>query len=289
MVWWVLAGLLTVGTGGEVVDPAYRAEIARWRQEREASLKADGGWLTVAGLFWLKPGANPAGSARLSAVRLPTGAPERLGEFLLEGSAVTFLPAVPGATLNGRPVADSGVEIHPYTGEGSDVIAFGDLQFLLLERGGRLGIRLKDNHSPLRREFTGLNWYPVDEAWRVTGKFEPSPDAARIVFETVLGDQQVMESAGFVTFEIEGRRLTLQAARSERRLFFVFRDATSGSETYPGGRFLYTDFPEGDRVELDFNRAYNPPCAFTPHSTCPLPPPQNRLPVAIRAGELKYK
>lgn len=280
--------LLVLFLGPNTLDAAYREEQSRWRSERETSLKADGGWLTVTGLFWLQAGENPVGTGRSNAVRLPAGSPERLGRFLLEGDRVRFTPSVPGTQLNGIPVPDEGAEIRPYQKDGDDMITFGSLQFLLLERGDRRGIRLRDNQSQARREFSGLKWYPIDEKWRIVGRFTPSPDASQIVYETVIGDQQVLESAGFVTFSLGGQELTLEAGLSDNRLFFVFRDETARSETYPAGRFLYADYPAGETVELDFNRAYNPPCAFTPYATCPLPPPQNRLPVEIRAGELKY-
>jgi uncharacterized protein (DUF1684 family) len=163
------------------------------------------------------------------------------------------------------------------------------IKLLLLKRGNRYAIRLKDNDAAQRRNFAGLSWYPVNEEWRITAKFVPFPTPNKLVLDNIIGDQEEVESPGYVVFEKDGKEYKPQASSSGRGLFIVFRDQTSGKETYGSARFLYTSKPENGRVVLDFNEASNPPCAFTAYATCPIAPPQNRLSIAIPACEKKYK
>jgi uncharacterized protein (DUF1684 family) len=157
----------------------------------------------------------------------------------------------------------------------------------VIQRGDRYGIRLKDKNSRFRREFTGLHYFPVREQYRLTARFVP--DARKIPIPNILGQTESVSSPGYVEFTLDGRKLRLTPVEeSPGSLFFIFRDLTSGKETYGSGRFLDTDMPKNGQVVLDFNKAYNPPCAFTPFATCPLPPKENRLPVRIEAGEMKY-
>ncbi len=272
---------------------AYPAEIARYRAEREQALKADDGWLTVAGLFFLQPGPNPFGSDPSNAIVLPAGrAPARAGVFYLEDGSVR-VELAPGvtATLEGRPV-DRAVLRPAGGGRPADTIVLGRLHLFVHKSGDRLAIRLRDLDSELRRTFRGCRWYPVKPEYRVVGRFIPydAPRERRV--PNILGDEERYVSNGVVAFTLEGREYRLEAFESTgargRRLFFVFRDATAGHETYHVARFLYADPPQDGQVVLDFNKAYNPPCAFNPYTTCPLPPPQNVLPVRIEAGELDY-
>ena len=276
--------LMTTGILAETIDPQYRAQIEHWRQQREAALKADWGWLTVSGLFWLKDGANTIGSDAASDIVLPESAPAHLGTIMIASGRATFTASTPSVTFNGKPVSKT--EMIP---DSLDVVAVGSLRLLLIQRGARLGIRLKDNNSKARREFTHLSWYPIDESWRITAKFVPAPSATKMVFDSVIGEKETMDSPGYAEFERGGKTYRLQAASEGDMLFFVIRDQTSGKTTYPASRFLYTDPPRDGVVILDFNKAENPPCAFTNYATCPLPPPQNRLPLAITAGEQKYE
>lgn len=273
------AGLEAVAAGRD-----YRALVEQWRQQREAALKADGGWLTVTGLFWLKEGVNTIGSDPADDVQLPDGSPPHLGILKLQGDTARFTAAIPGVTLDGKPVREA--VLRP-NGQ-ADTLSSGPLQLLVLKRGNRYALRLRDNHSQLRKNFTRLNWYPVREEWKVTAQFVAFPSAAKLVFDTVIGEPEAMDSPGYATFERGGQTYRLQAVAQGKRLLFVLRDRTSGKTTYGASRFLYTDTPRNGTVVLDFNQAENPPCAFTPYATCPLPPPQNRLPLAIEAGELKY-
>lgn len=279
-----LACLWCFGILAETIDAQYRAEVARWRQDREATLKADGGWLTVTGLFWLKEGSNTTGSDTANDIPLPDGSPSRFGDFQLKDGKVLFLASDPSVRLNGKAVEKA--EVKPV---GSDVVSSGAIQLLVIKRGDRFGLRLKDNNSLLRKNFTHLSWYPIDESWKISARFIPAAAATKITFDNIIGGQEESNSPGFVEFEHDGKTYCLQAASEGRRLFFVIRDQTSGKQTYAASRFLYADGPKDGTVLLDFNKAQNPPCAFTPYATCPLPPPQNRLPLAVTAGEMKYE
>jgi uncharacterized protein (DUF1684 family) len=268
------------------VDNAYRTGIDNWRQRREASLKADGGWLTVTGLFWLKQGENTVGSDASNDILLPESAPAHFGAVVWGANGLSFRASDPGVQLNGKPVREAELQIG---GGKQDILSSGPIQLLPLKRGDRFALRLKDGGSKLRTGFTGLKWHPVREDWRIAAKFTAYPSPTKLTFETIIGETETMESPGFVTFERGGETYKLLAVGQGKRLFFVLRDRTSGKTTY-GSRFLYADAPAADgTVILDFNKAENPPCAFTPYATCPLPPAQNRLSLAITAGELKYE
>ena len=281
----LLAFILTQPAGAAA--SAYDKEIEAWRAQRLARLEADGGWLTVAGLTWLKPGANRFGAAPSNDIVLPAhSAPPHAGAFRLEAGRVTVevAPGVP-VTLGGKPVTRRGLHSDA-TGE-PDVLALGALTMQIIARGDRLGVRLKDLRNPARKAFKGLAWYPVRPEYRVTARFVARARPTTIVVPTVIGVAEPMPSPGSALFELGGKSLRLDPVLEpgETQLFFIFRDATSGGATYGGGRFLYADPPKDGQVVLDFNKAYSPPCAFTPYATCPLPPSQNRLPIAIEAGE----
>lgn len=269
-------------------DVAYEAAILKWRQDREARLKADDGWLTVSGLFWLKQGENSAGSGPGNEIALPReSAPARVGSFILRNGEIVFSaePRVE-VTSNGRPVKM--IEVRPDTSGSPDVIAVSSLTMHVIQRGKRYGIRLRDKNSRFRREFAGLRWFLVSEVYRVTARFVSYNPPRQISVPNVLGDTEMLPSPGYAVFALGGKEYRLDPVTSGSQLFFIFRDLTSGKETYPAGRFLYAEAPKDGKVILDFNKAYNPPCAFTPHATCPLPPSQNRLAVRITAGELNY-
>jgi len=256
------------------------SETESWRAQRQRDLTSDTGWLTVAGLAFLKPGANTVGSDRDSDVRLPASAPRHAGELTREDRTVWFTPAAgSGILLNGAPL-DGRVQLKP-----RDRLASGGVSFHLHESGERVGIRIRDVNSQLRRSFKGLRWFPVRDRWTIEARFEPYEQARPIVVANVLGDYERLTMPGEVVFHTGGREVRMQAAQAGRRLWLIFSDATAGRDTYRI-RFLYADAPSADgRVTLDFNRAYNPPCAYNPFTTCPVPPPQNRLKVAIPAGE----
>jgi uncharacterized protein (DUF1684 family) len=267
---------------------AYEAEIQSWRADREARLKADDGWLSVVGLFWLKEGANRFGAAPDNEIVLPAGsAPARAGVLELRGTT-TSLRLEPGvvATVKGAPVA--ALELHADTSGAPEVVRLGRLAFHVIERSGRYGIRLKDSESPRRRTFSGLRWFPVQSSWRIAARFEPYDPPRKVPIANVLGQVNDMTSPGRAVFKAGNKEVSLDAVLEEpdaQELFFIFRDLTTGKTTYGAGRFLYTGLAAAGAVVLDFNKAYSPPCAFTSYATCPLPPPQNRLSVAVEAGE----
>jgi uncharacterized protein (DUF1684 family) len=281
-------GLLVAAAGAAAPDPAYRAQIEDWRRQREERLKADGGWLSVAGLYWLEAGANSVGTATGSAVLLPAGsAPPRAGVIELAGgrALVRLEPGVQ-ATLAGAPLTGP-APMRTDHGGAPDELALGRLRMTLIERSGRVGVRLKDPESPQRKAFSGLRWYPVREDHRVTARFTATTGKT-IPIPNVLGQVNEMASPGYVVFTLGGREHRLEPVLEDPEadeLFFIFRDATAGTDTYPAGRFLYTPVPKDGQVVLDFNKAYSPPCAFTRFATCPLPPKENRLATRVEAGE----
>jgi uncharacterized protein (DUF1684 family) len=284
----LLSGLVVFGADKGPPN-AYRAEIQNWRTERETKLKADDGWLTVAGLFWLKEGDNRAGADDALEIALPKGsAPLRVGVFTRRGPHIEFHPAPnSGALVNGKS-APSTTELRVDVDGKHDVVTVRDLSMFIIKREDKYAVRLKDKNSGMRTTFTGLQWYPVKESWRIPARWVPYNPPKKLVFDTVAGVKEEDESPGYAQFSIGGKEYRLEATESEGTLFFVIRDKTAGKATYAASRFLRADLPKDGAVILDFNKAYNPPCVFTPYATCPLPPPQNRLPIAIDAGELMY-
>jgi uncharacterized protein (DUF1684 family) len=262
-----LAGVATFAASN------FTTEIAAWHADREARLKAEDGWLSLAGLFWLHEGANPFGADSSLEIALPDG-PAHAGTFQLDHGKVTA--AMDGATHEVKPDSD-------------DTVKVGRLRLLVIKRGERYGIRLKDPESEARREFKGIQSFPADESYRVTARWVAEP--RKIPILNVLGQTEESDCPGYAVFQMHGREYTLHPIFEEpgaKELFYIFKDETSGKETYPAGRFFYSDLPKDGKVVLDFNKAYNPPCAFTPYATCPLPPPENRLTVRIEAGEKRY-
>jgi uncharacterized protein len=282
----LLAALVLAGTIA-APDALYVAETEQWRADRATRLSADYGWLSVAGLFWLEPGTHTFGSDPASAIVLPNG-PAHAGAFERRGDAVT-LRVEPGVaiTQEGKPVA-TGMVLTP----DAEPLALGRLRLLLIKRGDRLGVRLRDPESPIRRAFTGLRWFPVDPSYRIDARWVPYETPRKIPFTNVLGQVSEDIAPGYAELAVGGRTVRLVPIYEdgdETLLFFVFKDRTAPKATYGGGRFLYADPPKNGRVILDFNRAYNPPCAFNPYTTCALPPKENQLDVEIRAGEMKYQ
>jgi uncharacterized protein (DUF1684 family) len=264
-------------------DAAYTQSFDKWKAEMADDLKQS--WLPLAGLYWLKPGANTFGSASDNAVVFPKG-PAHCGEFDLQGKDVTvkLLPdahaMMVGQSFTGGKL-EADVSGHP------SVIDMGSLEFHVIVRGERVGIRLRDSESPAIAKFKGLVFFPLDFNYRVTAKWEPSDGKKTVDVPNVLGDVTPVPVAGTVVFKINGQeqRLTALGGDPAKGLSFVFNDLTAKTDTYPGGRFLETEAVVNGAVVLDFNRAYNPPCAVTPYATCPLAPKENRLTVAIPAGE----
>jgi hypothetical protein len=274
-------------------DPdAYRSEILKWRQDREARLKADDGWLTVAGLYWFKEGVNTFGTAESNDIVLPPGsAPPRVGTFEFRNGRTVVRVEHGPVQLKGKPVTTR--EIAADFPGPEDRLTLNALTFWVIKRGEHYGIRLRDLGSPIRREFTALRWFPIDPAYRVKGRLVRYPEMKHFMITNILGQLEDRFSPGYVVFMLQNRELRLEPAleRPEARtLSFVFRDETAGHETYPAARFLSAEMPKDtDEVVLDFNKAYNPPCAYNPYTTCPLPQKDNILPIRIPAGERMYE
>ena len=268
-----------------VPDAAYLQSFAKWKAELVDDLKQN--WLSLAGLFWLKPGQNSFGSDANNGIVFPKG-PAHAGAFDLQGADVTvkFFPGS-SATVDGKPVTTA--KLQPDTSGNPTIVELGSLRIKAIVRGQRIGIRLKDVDSDEVKNYRGPVFFPLDLSYRVTATWVPSDGKKTVDVPNVLGDTTPTPVAGIVVFKINGQevRLTDLGGNPSKGLSFVFNDLTSKSETYPGGRFLETDPVVNGTVVIDFNRAYNPPCAVTPYATCPLAPKENRLAVAIPAGE-KY-
>ena len=268
--------MLLVLLGGAVLvaASAYESEIAAWRQNREARLKADCGWLSVAGLFWLHEGTNPFGRDQSNEIVLPDG-PARGGSFELHGGKVTVKQNGESRVL----AADSSTEF----------AKVGRLSLFVLKRGEKYAIRLKDPESQFRKEFHGITYFPAQEKYRVRAKFVSQP--RRIPILNILGQTEDSECPGYAVFQLNGKEHRLYPiieVPGDKQLFYIVRDQTTGKETYGGGRFFYSDMPHNGEVVLDFNKAYKPPCVFTPYATCPLPPKENHMATRIEAGEKTY-
>jgi uncharacterized protein len=283
--------------GGTAAEPAAsdaqaeRARILEWRAQRAAALTSDEGWLTLAGLFWLKDGDNSFGRAPDNLLVLDNPAlAAHCGTFTVSGHAVRFSAAPGGGVTHaGQPV--SSLALLADTAGDPTVLASGPLRFFVIERAGNLGVRVRDLNNPHRTGFHGLEYFPVSTAWVFAARFEPYQPARRITIINILGMEQEYESPGAVVFAKDGREWRLDAvleAPGDRELFIMFADATSGHETYGAGRFLYVPLPSAGRTRLDFNKAYNPPCALNDFATCPLPPLQNHLKLRVEAGEKAY-
>lgn len=282
------AGLVLFVAGAAAVqspDAAYLQSFEKWKAELVDDLKQN--WLVLAGLFWLKPGANTFGSASDNAIVLPSG-PAHAGVFQLQGEDVSVeFKKGAEAKIDGQSPSSSKLQAD-VTGKPT-VVEMGSLRMYVIKRGTRVGIRLKDLNSEAARNYAGPIFFPIDMTYRITGTFVPSDGKKTVDVPNVLGDVTPTPIAGEVHFKLNGQELTLTALSGDptKGLSFVMGDLTGKTETYPGGRFLDTDPVVDGKVVLDFNRAYNPPCAVTAYATCPLAPKENRLPVAVSAGE-KY-
>ena len=271
-----------------------QVSVLAWRQERFSSLTSDDGWLTLAGLYWLEDGDNSFGSDPGNSLVLANPAvPGSVGTFSVSGGRVSFTAeSGAGVMLDGQPVDSMNpVKLVSDAGSQPSVLACGPLRFFIIERGGKLGLRVRDLNSPRRLEFRGLEYFPVSSRWAINARFVPYQPARHIKIINILGMEVDEISPGAVAFSRNGRQWRLDTVLEDpgdRTLFIMFADTTNGTESYGAGRFLTIPMPVGNSALVDFNEAYNPPCAFNDFATCPLPPPQNRLQLRVDAGELKY-
>jgi len=283
------AALLLVALGGAAhAQQDDATSFAKWRAERLEALTGETGWLTLVGLYWFKDGVNTFGRARANAVRIDN--PQlnaRAGRFVVGNGGLRFESAKGGCVrLEGSAVTS--IAITPDTGGEPTLLTCGTLEFFVIERGGKFGLRVRDEASRARREFRGLEYFAFDPAWVVDARFDPYEPHRHVPIVNVLGMELDMESPGAIVFARGGRewRLdTLLEGPDAETLFVMFADGTSSHETYGAGRFMYIPLPTAGRVVVDFNRAHSPPCAFTAYATCPLPPAQNRIALRVDAGE----
>ncbi len=272
------------------MDDAYRREIDQWHAGRIERLTSPTGWLSLVGLDWLKPGANRIGSAADNDIVLAKAAPH-LGtiDWTESGALSITLDPAGGTTTDGKVAAQAALLDDGHSRP--TVIAFSSVSFIVIDRDGRKGLRVRDAKAPTREQFTGIERFPVDPAWRIVADWQPLDPPFQLATGTVIGTIENYPAPGKAVFERDGQHFELYPVvevAGDVQLFLIFADQTSGRETYGAARFLYADMPRDGKIVLDFNRAYNPPCAFTPFATCPLAPPENRLATRVTAGELKY-
>lgn len=286
-----------VSTRASAADPEWLQQLTAWRSQREKEISAPDGWLTLVGLEWLKPGINSFGSADENQIKIRAQGPPHLGLLTVSGTTVQLLAPSGGFPadfqLDGKPAREgllSADDARP------SVLTWHGITMVVLPRGGRFALRIKDADAPTRTEFRGLHWYAPDPEYRVTARWIPyqPPQVERIA--TVIGTTLNMTAPGAAEFLLKGKVYLLEPViegGEKDKLFFILRDQTSQTTTYQAARFLHTGLPSNGLTQpgtltLDFNELYNPPCAYTPYATCPLPPEKNRLPVAIQAGEQRY-
>jgi uncharacterized protein len=290
--WMFAAVLLLVGGCGarqdSLSDETKRIETLR--EQRVTSLTSETGWLTLAGLFWLKPGSNYFGRDDSKQLVLSQSGSGNIGTFDLQGTAVHFTAiADSGVTLADQPVTQ--LDLATDASDKPTILALDSLRFFAIERAGQFGIRVRDIEHPARKNFTGLSYFPISTDWRIDARYEKYVPSKHVAIVNILGMTEQMEAPGAFVFAKDGQTWRIDAmleSPTDTQLFMMFADATSGRDTYGAGRYLYVPKPDSAQVWLDFNQAFNPPCAFTEFATCPLPPPQNRLALAITAGERKY-
>jgi len=286
-----ILAVLNCGTQEEMIeaDQEYLQDVATWRATRVEKLKSPTGWLSLAGLFPLVEGDNLLGSAADNFCVFPAGAPARVGTARLAGGRVTFV-AAPGVPVRRDTVAVDSVEMVPDPEPGAVSLSVGDrFEFLHIVRADQHYIRLKDRQAEALRHFDSIPHHPVNVAWRIEARWEPYDPPRPAIIPNILGFDTETPMKGAAVFEWNGATYRLEPDDVGDSYFFVFGDASNGKETYGGGRYMYMNPPDSTgTLILDFNRAYNPPCVFSPYATCPLPRSENVLPFAVEAGELTY-
>jgi len=303
-------------------DGSYQRGLQTWRDEYVARLTKPDGWLSLAGLEWLQQGDNSFGSATDNKVHVPASGPDNapgkmpasagwlglqksgatahLGVLRLDGETVQLLPAKGGfpkeLLVDGKPAEAQTLRVERQNDKTSPRITIGSLQMYVVRRENRFALRIKDGHSAALQAFTGLHWFQPNERYRVTAKWIPYVPHKALTLSTLVGTTTEADVPGTAEFELSGKTYRVEPVLedpNEPKLFFILRDTTSSAMTYPACRFLYTGFPSNGldkpgELVLDFNHLENPPCAYTPYATCPLPPPGNRLPIALPVGEKRY-
>lgn len=287
----VLISLLSISCEENLVqkaDPVYLKEINEWHTKRIENLKKENSWLNLVGLFWLKQGENKFGSANDNDFIFPSKAPKYIGTFILNDSVVTIkINKEVKVLFDGLEV--TGMELKNDMSGSPSTLKLDSFKWFIIKRGNEYGVRLRDLNAPLLKEFKGIERFPVNDDWRIKADFISYNPAKKIIVPNVLGGSDEEMVSGKLMFKIKGKEFTVDPIDSGDKLFIIFADETNGETTYGAGRFLYTDKPDStDKVIVDFNKAYNPPCVFTKFATCPLPPEQNRLGIKITAGEKSF-
>ncbi len=266
---------------------SYYQSIRAWQKHRDEGLRSPSGWLALVGLFWLKPGINTIGCGAANDFVLPSGeCPDELGRLRVDPDKVTFMNyGGIHVLLDGNPILTNVTLNHDE--EHPDVVQAGTISLVLIKRGDKIGVRARSSESPELKNFKGMEYFPTDPDFDFKdARFIPNP--RKIPILNIIGQTEKQDSPGEVEFSYNGKKYRLRPIYEGNTLFFLFKDATNHSTTYPAGRMLNTPLPQNGKVDLDFNRAYNPPCTFTPYATCPLPPKDNELPFAVSAGEKRY-
>lgn len=275
--------------GDTGIDSAWYEEVEAWHRDRIEQLKADRGWLRLNGLYWLKEGEQSFGSGSNAQIRFPAKSwPPLAGIYKVRNDSVSIkiITHLDIRDERGNLIRDGLI----YTPDSQRILTYRGLTWFVIRRGDKLGIRLYDENSPHLQHFEGIDRYDVDPKWRIKAEFTPESDGRAVIIENILGDTMEWEVGGKLHFDFDGKTVSLITFERGDRLFIPFADATSGNETYSGGRFLMIGRPlNGKPAILDFNQSYNPPCALNPYTTCPIPPQENRKDFPIRAGEKKYQ
>lgn len=289
-----------VARANEPDTASWQRDLLAWRAQHVAELRKPDGWLSLAGLDWLQFGDNAVGSAADNKIRLPAGGPDHVAVLRLEGETVQLNPPSggfpPGLLVDGKPARSKVLRADADKDKNNPRITVGTINFYVIRRAERFGVRVKDSRSSAIVGFHGLKWYAPDASYRLVARWTPYTPHKTVKMATLIGTAYDARVPGLAEFQLRGKTYRLEPLLEdpeEPKLFFVLRDTTSTSTTYPACRFLYTGFPDHGmdkpgELELDFNRLENPPCAYTPFATCPLPPPQNRLPIALPVGEQRY-
>lgn len=271
-----------------ITDPVYSAEINKWHNHRVENLKRENGWLNLAGLFWLKPGENKFGSDPSNDIIFPKDAPAKIGTMILKDSTVKLVVndnidvTVAGNKVN-NIILDNDMTGNP------TIMANGSFKWFIIKRENKYGIRLRDLNAPLVKDFPGIETYDIDKSWKFEATFDKFATPLVIKVPSIIGTVEQDTVYGQLSFNYDGNKYSLIPIVEGDSYFIIFADETNGDETYGAGRFLYTSLPDSTgKVILDFNKAYNPPCAFTKYATCPLPPKENYLQLKVTAGEKKF-
>ncbi len=266
----------------------YLNEIEAWRTKRINNLKSETGWLNLVGLYWLKEGKNSFGSANDNDIIFPEGAPEHIGVFNLENRKVTVtIDDNVDVLIDGKKIKSA--ELETDLNGNPTIMSWDKFRWFIIKRADRFGVRLRNLEADLVKNFEGIKYYPVDEKWKVEATYVKYETPKILEIPTIIGTIEEDTAKGYLKFKLEGKEFTLDPIDSGDKFFIIFADKTSGRETYGGGRFLYIPKPDSTgKTVIDFNKAYNPPCAFTKYATCPLPPKDNYLKISVTAGEKNY-